>query len=63
MPQKRSKRHEQGINRGKSKVLDLFKLLYNAFVTSQFDHSSIIWIFCRKSDYMKMEKVFTTIGH
>ena len=33
------------------------KLLYNAFINSQFNYSSIIWMFCRKTDYMKMEKI------
>ena len=35
---------------------DKAKDLYNAFVNSQFSYASIIWVFCRKTDYLKMEK-------
>ena len=30
------------------------KLLYNVFIKSQFSYASIIWMFCRKADYLKM---------
>ena len=33
------------------------KVLYNAFINSQFSHASIIWMFCKKTDYLKMEKI------
>ena len=33
------------------------KLLYNAFVNSQFNYASVIWMFCRKKDYLKIEKI------
>ena len=33
------------------------KLLYNAFINSQFDYASIIWMFCHKQDYLKIEKI------
>ena len=33
------------------------KLLYNAFVNSQFNYTSIIWMFCHKQDYLKIEKI------
>ena len=33
------------------------KILYNAFINSQFSYASIIWMFCRKTDYLKMEKI------
>ena len=36
---------------------DKAKLLYNAFINSQFSYDSIIWMFCRKTDYLKMEKI------
>ena len=32
------------------------KLLYNAFINNQFNYASIIWIFCRKQDYLDVEK-------
>ena len=33
------------------------KLLYNAFINSQFNYASVIWMFCRKKDYLKLEKI------
>ena len=36
---------------------DKAKFLYNAFINSQFSYASIIWMFCRKTDYLKMEKI------
>ena len=33
------------------------KLLYNAFVNSQFNYAPVIWMFCRKKDYLKIEKI------
>ena len=30
------------------------KLLYNAFINNQFHYASIIWMFCRKQDYLKL---------
>ena len=36
---------------------DKAKVLYNAFINSQFSYASIIWIFCRKTDYLKTEKI------
>ena len=35
--------------------LDKAKLLYNAFINSQFIFSSVIWMFCRKKVYLKIE--------
>ena len=32
------------------------KVLYNGFINSQFGYASIIWMFCRKTDYLKIEK-------
>ena len=29
-------------------TLEKTKLLYNAFINSQFNHTSVIWMFCRK---------------
>ena len=29
-------------------TLEKTKLLYNAFTNSQFNHTSVIWMFCRK---------------
>ena len=36
---------------------DKAKVLYNAFINSQFSYASIIWMFCRKTDYLKMGKI------
>ena len=33
------------------------RLLYNAFIISQFNYASVIWMFCRKKDYLKIEKI------
>ena len=36
---------------------DKAKVLYNAFINSQFRYASVISMFCRKKDYLKMEKI------
>ena len=36
---------------------DEAKVLHNAFINTQFSYASIIWMFCRKADYLKMEKI------
>ena len=33
------------------------RLLYNSFILSQFNYCSIIWMFCSKSSYKKIEKI------
>ena len=33
------------------------RLLYNAFINSQLNYASVIWMFCRKKDYLKIEKI------
>ena len=38
-------------------TLEKTKLLYNAFINSQFNYASVIWMFCRKKDYLKIEKI------
>ena len=38
-------------------TLEKAKLLYNAFISSQFNYASVIWMFCRKKDYLKIEKI------
>ena len=35
---------------------DQAKLLYNAFINGQFNYAPIIWIFCRKNQYLKIQK-------
>ena len=37
-------------------TLEKLKLLYNAFINSQFNYAYIIWMFCRKQDYSEVEK-------
>ena len=32
-------------------------MLYNPFINSQFNYASVIWMFCRKKDYLKIEKI------
>ena len=36
---------------------DQAKLLYNAFINGQFNYAPIIWIFCRKNQYLKIQKI------
>ena len=38
-------------------TLEKTKLQYSAFINSQFNHVSVIWIFCCKKDYLKIEKI------
>ena len=38
-------------------TLEKSKLLYNSFKNNQFNYASIIWMFCRKQDYLKVEKI------
>ena len=33
------------------------KLLYNAFINSQFNYAFIIWMFCHKQDHLKIAKI------
>ena len=33
------------------------RLLCNAFTNSQFNYASVIWMFCHKKDYLKIEKL------
>ena len=32
------------------------KLPYNAFINSQFNYTSIVWMLCQKQDYLKLRK-------
>ena len=36
---------------------DQAKLLYNAFINSQFNYVPIIWMFCRRNQYLKIQKI------
>ena len=36
---------------------DQGKLLYNAFINSQFSYATIIWMFYRKNQYLKIQKI------
>ena len=36
---------------------DQAKLLHNAFINGQFNYAPIIWIFCRKNQYLKIQKI------
>ena len=38
-------------------TLEKTKLQYSAFINSQFNHVSVIWISCCKKDYLKIEKI------
>ena len=33
------------------------KILGNAFIDSQFNYASLIWMFCRKGLYLKMQTI------
>ena len=37
--------------------LEKAKMLGNAFIDSQFNHASLIWMFCRKGLYLKIQKI------
>ena len=37
-------------------TLDKAKLLGNAFIDSQFNYAPLIWMFCHKATYLKMQK-------
>ena len=39
-------------------TLDKAKLLGNAFIDSQFNYAPLIWMFCHKSTYLKMQKIY-----
>ena len=41
----------------KNLILEKAKLLCNAFMNSQFNYASVIWMFCRKKDSLKFEKI------
>lgn len=36
---------------------DKAKLLYNTFINNQFSYAPIIWIFCRKNQHLKIQKI------
>ena len=38
-------------------TLEKTKLLCNAFINSRFNYASVIWMFGRKKDYLKIEKI------
>ena len=33
------------------------KLLFNAFINSQFNYAALVWMFCRKQQYLKIQKI------
>ena len=37
--------------------LENAKLLCNAFIDSQFNYASLVWMFCRKKLYLKIQKI------
>ena len=38
-------------------TLDKAKLLGNPFIDSQFNYAPLIWMFCHKATYLKMQKI------
>ena len=38
-------------------TLDKAKLLDNVFIDSQFNYASLIWMFCHKTTYLKIQKI------
>ena len=41
-------------------ALEKAKILGNAFIDSQFNYTPLIWTFCRKTLYSKIEKIHHT---
>ena len=37
--------------------LEKTKLLCNAFINSQFNYAPLVWMFCRKKQYLKIQKI------
>ena len=37
--------------------LEKGKLLCNAFINSQFNYALLVWMFCRKKQYLKIQKI------
>ena len=37
--------------------LEKAKLLCNAFINSQFKYAQLVWMFCRKKQYLKIQKI------
>ena len=37
--------------------LEKAKLLCNIFINSQFDYAPLVWMFCRKKQYLKIQKI------
>ena len=37
--------------------LEKAKLLCNAFMNSQFNYAPLVWMFCRKKQYLKIQKI------
>ena len=38
-------------------TLDKAKLLGNSFIDIQFNYTPVIWMFCHKNTYLKMQKI------
>ena len=38
-------------------TIDKAKILGNAFIDSQFNYAPLLWMFCRKTLYSKIEKI------
>ena len=39
-------------------TIEKAKILGNAFIDSQFNYAPLIWMFCRKTLYSKIEKIY-----
>ena len=37
--------------------LEKAKLLCSAFINSQFNYAALVWMFCRKKQYSKIQKI------
>ena len=37
--------------------LERAKLLCNAFINSQFNYTPLVWMFCRKEQHLKIQKI------
>ena len=38
--------------------LEKAKLLCSAFINSQFNYAPLVWIFCRRKQYLKIQKIY-----
>ena len=45
----------------KYSFLEKAEVLYNLFINSQFNYAPLAWMFCRKIQYLKIQKINRTV--